>query len=100
MKTNTSISNLLVLASISSSVLTLPYESGINLNKNASYEYCQDLTDWSANVFRFPFDIIASNENNEKFKMLLVFSNILVENSRDIDAEIVDLVNENFWDLI
>ncbi len=100
MKTNTSTSNLLVLASISSSVLTLPYETDYILHNNASYEYSQDVTEWSTSVFQNSFDSIVSNVNYEKYKTLLVFSKTLIEHSRDIESEIVDLVNENFWDLI
>ncbi len=100
MKTNTSISNLLVLASISSSVLPLQYESDYILQNNASYVYCQDLADWSTSVLQNPLNYIASNNNNEKIKALLVFTKTLIENSTEIEGEIVDLVNENFWDLI
>ncbi|KAF0239193.1 MAG: hypothetical protein FD181_173 [Prolixibacteraceae bacterium] len=100
MKTNTSISNLLVLASISSSVLPLQYESDYILQNNASYIYCQDIADWSASILQNPLNYVASNYNIEKFKTLLVFTKTLIENSTEIEVEIVDLVNENFWDLI
>lgn len=36
----------------------------------------------------------------EKIETIIDFSRTLLENSKDIESEIAELVNEHFWDLI
>jgi len=38
--------------------------------------------------------------DDEKKKTMISFTNDLLKNSKDIDSEFVDIVNDNFWDLI
>jgi hypothetical protein len=37
---------------------------------------------------------------NEDIEILIDFVKFLIDNSKDIDPEFVDIVNNNFWDLI
>ena len=43
---------------------------------------------------------ITDNENIEKIKTIIDFSNKLIQNTTDIDGEFVDIVNKHFWELI
>lgn len=101
MGTNSSLTNLVVLATISSSVLTLSYEMTSSLPKrNVDYEFNQDVSDWRNNAFHYSNNYTFLHEFSEKISAVLSFSKTIIENSKDLDSEIVDIVNENFWDLI
>lgn len=101
MGTSSSITNLVVIATISSSVLTLSYDMNNSLPKNkVDYEYGQDVSDWKHNAFHHSTNYTFLDEFSDKFSTVLSFSKTMIENSQDLDCEIVDIVNENFWDLI
>lgn len=40
------------------------------------------------------------DDDEVKLRTLLNFANKFAENQKNIDSEIVDLVNDNFWDLV
>ena len=40
------------------------------------------------------------NKDNEEIKILCDFVEELSSNSEDLDSSIIELVNENFWELI
>ncbi len=41
-----------------------------------------------------------SRVEEKKIQTILKFAENLISNSQDMDGEFVDIVNENFWDLI
>ena len=40
------------------------------------------------------------DDDEVKLRTILNFANKIAENQKNIDSEIVDLVNKNFWDLV
>lgn len=101
MGTNSSLANLVVLATISSSILTLSYDMNNSLPKsNVDYEFGSDVSDWKHNAFHHSANYTFLDESSDKILAVLSFSKTIIENSQDLDGEIVDIVNENFWDLI
>lgn len=97
----TSLTNLVLFATISSSVLTLSYEMNNSVPKcNVDYAYSQDVSDWRNKAFHHSTNYTFLEEFSDKISVVLSFSKTIIENSRDIDSEIVDIVNDNFWDLI
>jgi|GEM_PF-1293871 len=103
MLTNTSIPNLLFLATLSSSVvsLNLGIENYLAPQIEAKIEFCvDDIADWKDKAFKDSNDYNFRNEDVEKINTIISFTQNLLENSKDIESEFVDIVNDNFWDLI
>lgn len=102
MLTNTSLSNLVILATLSSSVVSLSHETESYLlpRHEATLEHHVNIADWKDNAFNPSHDYSFHNEDVEKINTLILFTQNLLENSKDIESEYVDIVNANFWDLI
>lgn len=100
--TNTSLSNLVILATLSSSVVSLSHESESYLTPQyeAKFEHHVNIADWKDNAFNSSFDYSFHNEDVEKINTMVSLTKNLLENSKDIESEFVDIVNDNFWDLI
>lgn len=100
--TNTSLSNLVILATLSSSVVSLNHESDSYLTPQyeAKFEHHVNIADWKDNAFNSSFDYSFHNEDVEKINTMVSLTKNLLENSKDIESEFVDIVNDNFWDLI
>jgi hypothetical protein len=100
--TNTSPSNLIIQETLSSSVVRLEYESesyfipqiGTNL------EYPEEIAEWKDRAFNESDYYNFQDEDVAKIDTLISFTKNLLENSIDIENEFVDIVNDNFWDLI
>jgi hypothetical protein len=99
---NTSLPNLIVLATLSSSVMNLSHEieSYLTPMHMATFEHHANIADWKDNAFNPSVDYSFHNENVEKINAMITFTKNLLENSKDIESEFVDIVNDNFWDLI
>ncbi|MCK9450847.1 MAG: hypothetical protein M0Q90_04090 [Bacteroidales bacterium] len=102
MLTNTALSNLVVLATLSSSVVSLnsETESCITPQHEVTFEYQVEIANWRDKAFNHSSDYSFHNEDVEKINTLISFTQNLLENSKDIESEYVDIVNANFWDLI
>ncbi len=100
--TNISLSNFLIFATLSSSVVCFSYETENYLTPQheATYEHHVNIADWKDNAFNPSIDYSFHNEDAEKINTMISFTKNLLENSKDIESEFVDIVNENFWDLI
>ena len=102
--TNTSLTKLFLFTTLSTSVISLPYDNAESLipEINPNYENHMSLTDsdWRDNAFNNSTDYTLQTENSDKIDTIIGFSKKVIENSIDIDSEYVDIVNENFWDLI
>jgi hypothetical protein len=73
---------LLIAASIS---------SAININNSNIHSSFSSVSQCS---------IYGFDNNRENFDVLHDFISNLINNSEDLDGQIVDMVNEKFWDLI
>jgi hypothetical protein len=102
MRTNLSLSNFLILASVSSSVLNFNYMKEYLMPDKIISEMKQqeDITDWKINAFNYSPHYTILDDEAEKMAIIISFSNKLMEYTVDLDNDIVDMVNENFWDLL
>lgn len=101
MGTNNSLANIILLATISSSVISLSYDSDTLIPKvNCNYSFQNNIADWKDYAFNQSVDYQLNNENMEKLQTLIDFSRKVLQSTKDIDSEFVDIVNENFWALI
>jgi hypothetical protein len=100
-ETNIRIPYIMLIASLSSSVLSLPYELSENLPAiKPGYSHINDIAGWKEMAFNTPSDYSIINSDAERIQVIVDFSKNIIENSVDIDNEFVEIVNENFWDLI
>jgi hypothetical protein len=99
---STSLTNFVLLVTLSSSVISLPYDSSDFLipQVKAPILYHTDIVDWKDNAFNNSTNYSFQNSDTERIKTILGFSQKVLANLNDIDSEYVDIVNENFWELI
>ncbi|SFD87182.1 hypothetical protein [Thermophagus xiamenensis] len=99
---NTSLSNLAIWATFSSSVvsISLEGESYLTPQFDVKFEHHVNIADWKDNAFNQSFDYSFHNEEIEKINTIISFTRNLLKNSKDIDNEFVEIVSSNFWDLI
>jgi|SRR5690606_14981850 len=103
MSTNSNTSlNLIVLATLSTSVVSLGHEIENQLTPQyeAKFDYNTNIADWKDNAFNSSIDYSFHNEDVDRMNTMLSFTKNLLENSKDIESEFVDIVNDNFWNLI
>lgn len=99
---SSTITNLVVLATLSSTALSVQYESNENLIPDQDFNFGAPtvyLENWKDQAFNTA-NYIISDENTEKTQIVLDFSEKILNESKELDNEFADLVNENFWDLI
>jgi hypothetical protein len=102
--TNTTFGFLLFhyLWSKSSTVTDLPYDENpvYNLSTYGNYDVKKDIVDWDGkNAYKISdYDYINAEEN--RIDIIFNFAQKLIQNSKDIDSEFVEIVNNHFWDLI
>ena len=100
--------NIILLSSLSGSTVgvALPYENVENLIPQSNIEVTVQnkfpnisnlLIDGDSNNYSLLSYVRYDNENN--INAILQFSKRIIENSKDIDAEFVEIVNQNFWEL-
>jgi hypothetical protein len=99
---STSLTNFVLLVTLSSSVISLPYDSSNFLIPQIKTPilYQPDIADWKNNAFNNSTNYSIQNSDTERIKTILGFSQKVLANLTDIDSEYVDIVNENFWELI
>ncbi|MGI6444100.1 MAG: hypothetical protein ACOX2I_00010 [Candidatus Ozemobacteraceae bacterium] len=66
---------------------------------NHNYSFHRNIADWKDNAFDQPLDYQLQNENEEKLQTIIDFSKKVLQNTKDIDSEFVNIVNDNFWEL-
>lgn len=99
---NSSITSLFLITSISTGILSLQHENYNIFNSNVELTYNQtpNIADWKDKAFNNSTDYTFLNEDNERIQTIINFSKKVIEKSTDLESEYVDFVNENFWDLI
>lgn len=99
--TYNSFSNVILFATLSASVVSLPYTSDSLIPfSNHDYYYPNDIDDWRDQVFMQGPDHYKYISDTENIQAIIEFSKTVIDNSQDIDSEFVDIVNDKFWDLI
>jgi hypothetical protein len=99
--TYNSLANIVLLATISSSVISLSYDSDTLIPKmNHNYSFQNNIADWKDFAFNQSVDYHLQDESMEKLQTIIDFSKKVLQNTKDIDSEFVDIVNDNFWELI
>ena len=101
--TNSSItSSVIILATVSTSVLTLSYEEDRLTALSKLGHDDKNLLVVKSNPYyeEVKGDYLIDHDSSYKESTIVEFSKKLIDNSLDIDSEFVDIVNENFWDLI
>ena len=100
--TNTLLSTLAIFATLGSSTISLSHdtESYLTPSTEAKFEHYVNIADWKYKAFNASYDYSFHNENVEKINTMISFTQNLLENSKNIESEFVDIVNDNFWDLI
>ena len=96
-----SLANIVLLATISSSVISLSYDSDTLIPKmNHNYNFQNNIAEWKDYAFNQSADYKLQSESMEKLQTIIDFSKRVLQNTKDIDSEFVDIVNDNFWELI
>lgn len=95
------LTNIIVLVAMSSTVVSLPYDvDSIIPQHNYDYHYEDNISDWKDKAFNSSSDYQMHDESFVKIQTIIEFSKRVLANTKDIDSEYVDIVNDNFWDLI
>lgn len=92
--------SLLILSSTTLTNLNYDNENHrFNSNKYAN-NLLDNIEDWRDKAFNDSITYNLKDGNLENAHTLLNFTKKIIDNSKDIDGEIVDVVNDNFWSLI
>jgi hypothetical protein len=67
---------------------------------NHNFSYQNNIADWKDYAFNQSVDYQLQDESMEKLQTIIDFSKKVLQNTKDIDNEFVNIVNENFWELI
>ncbi len=103
METKYPIAGLVAAVTISSSSLVLPYDhiEYSSYFNTLPVTNSNDISRWSDNkLINSDLYSIQDNSDYAKYKIMNSFANNLLENSKDVEPEYVDFVNEHFWELI
>lgn len=102
MGTNASLSNLIIMATVSSSLINLGYQSTYLMPNVIVSEISQqtDIADWKMTAFNLSPQYTILDDEAQKMAIILQFSKKIIEYSVDLDDDIVEMVNENFWELL
>lgn len=101
---NNNISGVFLYATIlGGGIMNLPHSSdNIIPRENHQNTYREShIEDWNTNKLEATTDFTLPNSSeNHKLQTIIDFSRNLMDNSKEIDGEFVDIINENFWDLV
>lgn len=88
------------MTALSSAIIPLNYEwfDKIDPSIEVPFSYVPDKT-WNYNSISNE-DIYLNSIENERLKIVMNFSQDLINNSTELDYEFVEIVNNNFWDLL
>ena len=102
--TTTNSTLILLFASVAASSTVTPLRYDTNPiyypTEAGSYNVIREITEWdNINAYGLSqFDILKAQDT--KVDTILEFAQKLINDSKDIDSEFVEIVNEHFWDLI
>jgi hypothetical protein len=92
---------IVLLVTISSSVINLSYDT-YNLIPKMKHDYSFhfNIADWKDFAFNQSASYQLQDESMEKIQTIIYFFKKVFQNTKDIDSEFVEIVNDNFWELI
>ncbi len=81
--------------------MLLPYNLNPEFNPGVSGKYSveKEITDWNIPLVNLP-EYSSAQKDLDKIQIILDFSQKLMNNSKNLDSEYVDIVNKYFWDLV
>ncbi len=98
--TGTSLATLVLFATINTSTICVPFDSNMLPTCIPKYDPPNQINNWrELSLNNYPTSL-SNNIELEKIDIIVSFSKNVIENSKDIDSEFVEIVNNNFWDLI
>ena len=99
---NHQLSTLSIVLSLSSSMTNLDSDNNIlEFDKMNKLDYIQDnIEDWREKAFNSTANYDLGKDDIDKFDTLVHFTNNLIQKSKDLDSDFVEVVNDNFWDLV
>lgn len=101
--TNNTISRFIVLATLSSSVLPLEIDDSTSMSSETSISHAiqqNEPIDLDDEVFNISSSYKLIDYRANRIDSIIDFSKNVINNTKDIDGEYVNLVNENFWELV
>ncbi len=92
--------NIVLITAISSISLSLSDNNKITMpTKTATYQY--------SSINKYPWDITRKeytknpiDSEKEDFKIISLFAQRIVSQSKEIDDEIQEVINKSFWDML
>jgi len=100
MGTNTNLMSLECMTEISSAVIPLKYEIYNNLIPTKEVKIKSVPSEEWHYHYISESDSYINFSQNEKLDIIMNFSKKLINNSTEIDMEFVDIVDNNFWNLL
>src|SRR5690625_2833514 len=101
LNTANSLKNLIIMTTLSTSVMSAYDAQLLVPEKNYSEpDRIDDVADMMDTVFDQPPQYTYHDENQSRFQAVEDFARKVHANTKDIDNEFVEVVNENFWDII
>lgn len=96
-----SLANVILMATLSASVVSLPFNFDSMIPKiNHNYVCPNDIANWKDNAIIPSYEYQQFSNDEENLQIIIEFSRKVIDNTKDIDREFVDIVNDKFWDLI
>lgn len=99
---SSTLTNVLIAASLGSTALSMPIaENWPYIPTSKSEISAHGLSfEGNDNVYEGHLEYRLVWEDSDKLQTIFNFSNKIIENTSDMDQEFLDIVNDNFWDLI
>ncbi|MCY1721852.1 hypothetical protein OU798_15970 [Prolixibacteraceae bacterium Z1-6] len=108
MKTQSNTTKSLILftalgTSLSAATIALPYEEVCINNSDKAIHYETAVNNPYMNLINQvdeSYSLWQNNSEIDKINSIIALSERIISNSKDIESEYVEIVNDNFWDLI
>lgn len=100
METSTNLKSLVLMTAISTAIVPFNYQNydKIAPTTEVAFNFPPDKS-WHYNSISKE-DSYLNVLENEKIGIIMNFSQDLIDNSTELDAEFIQIVNNNFWDLL
>ena len=93
--------NLLLLATMGTSTLSIPFDYNIsNMKYEINYLNTFQPQELTETLFTAPSEYNSTMSNIEDIKEIINFSRKLITRSTDLESKYSDVVDKHFWDLI